>query len=50
MVRKKNLKNRRLQALENLRKAQFFEKGNRTQEKWEEKRQYMIKVLEERTS
>lgn len=49
-MRKKNIRNRRLKALENLRTQKFFPKGERTEEQWEARRQAHIKILEERTA
>ena len=46
--RKKNARGRRMVALENLKSAKFFPKGDRTEEKWEENRQQQIGVLEKR--
>tara|TARA_Y100000004_G_scaffold124527_1_gene140007 strand:+ start:365 stop:526 length:162 start_codon:yes stop_codon:yes gene_type:complete len=46
--RKKNERGRRMVALENLKTAKFFPKGDRTEEKWEEKRQQQIEILEKK--
>lgn len=46
--RSKNARGRRIVALENLKSAKFFPKGDRTEEKWEEKRQQQIEALEKR--
>jgi hypothetical protein len=46
--RKNNQRARRVVALENLKSAKFFPKGDRTEQKWEENRQQQIEVLEKR--
>lgn len=43
-----NINNRRVVALENLRKAKFFEKGNRTEESWRARVDAEIETLEKR--
>jgi len=43
-----NINNRRQVALDNLRKAKFFEKGNRTQESWQKRVDAEIATLEKR--
>jgi len=47
--RKNNEKGRRLVALQNLKNAKFFEKGERTEEQWRERRDREIETLELRT-
>ena len=54
-MKKKNVKARRAVALANLKSAKFFPKTmrdgkERSQEKWEEKRQLQIEILEKRLS
>lgn len=52
-MKQRNVKNRRMVALENLKKQKFFPKKmkdgkERSEQKWEERKQQMIEVLEKR--
>lgn len=47
-MKQKGVNERRKVALANLEDAKFFPKGDRTENKWEEKRQQQIEILEKR--